>query len=87
MDGLKVKTFPIYLAIIYLSDVIEKILKKNKENVSSVREKYEVEYNPVLVFLSKDFPTPFRAESPNLHLNRASLKVRSAWACTDQFSL
>lgn len=59
IDGLTVNTFPIYLAVISLSDVVEKILKKNKEILSSVREKYEVEYNPVLVFLSKDFPSPF----------------------------
>lgn len=59
MDGLKVKTFPIYLAVISLSDAVEKILKKNRENLSSVREKYDVEYNPILVFLSKDFPSPF----------------------------
>jgi len=56
MDWLKVKTFSIYLAVISLS--IEKILKKNKENLSFVREKYEVEYNPVLVFFSKDFLSP-----------------------------
>lgn len=59
MDGLKVKTFPIYLAVISLSDAVEKILKKNRENLSSVRQKYEVEYNPVLVFLSKGFPSCF----------------------------
>lgn len=59
MDGLKVKIFPTYLAVISLSDAVEKILKKNKENLSSVREKDEVEHNPVLVFLSKDFPSPF----------------------------
>lgn len=59
MDGLKVKTFPIYLAVISLLDAVEKILKKNRENLSSVRQKYEVEYNPVLVFLSKDFPSRF----------------------------
>lgn len=59
MDGLKVKTFPIYLAVISLSDAVEKILKKNRGNLSSVREKYDVEYNPILVFLSKDFPSPF----------------------------
>lgn len=59
MDGLKVKTFPIYLAVISLSDAVEKILKKNRENLSSVREKYDVEYNPIFVFLSKDFPSPF----------------------------
>lgn len=33
MVVLKVNTFPIYLAVISLSDVVEKILEKNKENL------------------------------------------------------